>query len=112
MPLLEGLQRKLGTDKMRIIVVNTREEGTLRQTRRTYKKLVKQFENKGLQLEFVFDKKHALYNTLNKPGLPYTMVIDKQGKITYAQAGYSEQIAQPMLAAIQAVLSDSSTAKH
>ncbi|KZN60348.1 TlpA disulfide reductase family protein [Pseudoalteromonas luteoviolacea] len=112
LPLLEGLQRKLGTDKIRIIVVNTREEGALRQTRRTYKKLVKQFEKKGLQLEFVFDKKHALYNTLNKPGLPYTMVIDKQGKITYAQAGYSEQIAQPMLAAIQAVLSDGSTAKH
>ncbi|KZN63229.1 hypothetical protein N473_17530 [Pseudoalteromonas luteoviolacea CPMOR-1] len=104
LPLLEGLQRKLGHDKVSVIVVNTKEEGNLGQTRRTYKSLLKQFEKRGLQVTFVFDKKHTLYKKLKKPGLPFTLVIDQQGQVTYAQAGYSERTAQPMLKAIEKVL--------
>ncbi|KZN47707.1 TlpA disulfide reductase family protein [Pseudoalteromonas luteoviolacea] len=104
LPLLEGLQRKLGHDKVSVIVVNTREEGSLSQTKRTYKSLLKQFEKRGLQVTFVFDKKHTFYKKLKKPGLPFTLVINQQGQVTYAQAGYSERTAQPMLKAIEKVL--------
>ncbi|MDK2597727.1 TlpA family protein disulfide reductase [Pseudoalteromonas obscura] len=104
LPLLEGLQRKLTNERIRVVVVNTKEEGKLGQTRRTYKSLLRQFEQRGLQIEFVFDKRDALYNRFKKPGLPYTLVIEKNGQISYAQAGYSERLAQPMLEAIQQAL--------
>ncbi|ESP93539.1 TlpA family protein disulfide reductase [Pseudoalteromonas luteoviolacea] len=104
LPLLEGLQRKLTNNRIRVIVVNTKEEGKLGQTRRTYKKLLRQFEQRGMQVEFVFDKKGVLYKKFKKPGLPFTMVIEKNGQISYTQAGFSERLAQPMLDAIQQAL--------
>lgn len=100
LPVLENLQIKLGKDKVSVIVVNTKEAGSTRETKKTFRKLAKHFEKKSLTAQFIFDKKHQLFKKFDSPGLPYTIIINQTGEVTYSMSGYHESFVQPLLEAV------------
>jgi thiol-disulfide isomerase/thioredoxin len=96
-PVLESIQRQAGKDNISVIILNSREEGKNSDQRRIFKKNAKYFKRQSLNAQFIRDKKNKLSKTFEKPGLPFTIVIDKKGKITYSMSGFHGSLEKPFI---------------
>ena len=56
---------------------------------RTFPRVKGMVESKGWDYEVLSDIKQALQQAMNFQDVPYTFVIDKEGKIVYSHSGYN-----------------------
>ena len=56
---------------------------------RTFPRVKGVVESKGWDYEVLSDIKQALQQAMNFQDVPYTFVIDKEGKIVYSHSGYN-----------------------
>ena len=91
LPLLEKLQRVLGPDKLRVVAVNIEERDQFREATRP-----------------LADWKSTLTNDPNKEafgkykgsGIPYLLIISRDGKVRQVFRGYSEESVRKVVAAV------------
>lgn len=72
MPMLSDMQEELGRDKFMVLPISVDKEGP---------RLVKKhLEEKSLNLPTYSDPKMALGRSLNAQGIPYSILIDQEGR--------------------------------
>jgi thiol-disulfide isomerase/thioredoxin len=82
LPVLEGLQRRLGPDVLRTVLITTEE-------RDVYRQLVRL--GKDLQLRFARDADKAVNTAWGSPkGVPYLAVVDHTGLVLGVGSGWGE----------------------
>jgi thiol-disulfide isomerase/thioredoxin len=98
--VLENIQRQAGKDNVSVIIINSREEGKSFERKKTFRKLSKYFKSQSLTAQFIHDKKNKLYKSFGKPGFPFTIIIDKNGKVTNVMEGFQESAVKSFIEAI------------
>lgn len=83
MPILEGLQRAVGRDRMEVVAVNLKEPP------RTYRAILRQL--KGVGLTMTHDKDGRIAEAFGVEAVPRLFMIDKSGRLAYLHTGYSEE---------------------
>lgn len=83
LPVLENLQRKVGSDQIAVVAINTDKD---HDKYRTMRRRMKDF-----QLTLTADgKKEGIAEAYGVSGLPHMVLVDKQGRVAYIHIGYSE----------------------
>ncbi len=100
LPVLESVQRQAGKDNISVIIINSRENGTALERKRTYRKYAKHFKKHSLNAQFIYDKKNRLYKSFEKPGFPYTLIIDKNGKVIFDMQGFHKSKEKSLITVI------------
>lgn len=98
MPLLEGLQQKLGRERIEVVAVNWGEDG------RRYRQLLRQLTD--VQMTLTHDAGKLIGRTYEIDDIPQLYLIDSEGRIAYQSRGYSPENAQSLLDAINRLLAD------
>lgn len=84
LPILENLQRKVGSEQIAVIAINTDKD---RDKYRTMRRRMKDF-----QLTLTVDaNKEGIAEAYGVSGLPHMVLVDKQGRVAYIHVGYSEE---------------------
>lgn len=84
LPILENLQRKVGSEQIAVIAINTDRD---RDKYRTMRRRMKDF-----QLTLTVDaNKEGIAEAYGVSGLPHMVLVDKQGRVAYIHIGYSEE---------------------
>lgn len=82
------LQKEIGTDKIEILAINMDDA----QTRARVKSVIKRHKWK---IPVILDADGTITKKLNSSGsAPFTVVIDKQGKIAHSEEGYTSDNAE------------------
>ena len=102
LPVLGSIQRQAGTDQLRVLAVNLKED------RRVYRKAVKAMNEFGLT--FIHDRRGAIANYFGVDGIPHMLILDADGVVVHKQVGYSEKAVYKIVAELNALLSRASPA--
>jgi thiol-disulfide isomerase/thioredoxin len=81
LPILEGIQKTAGKERMQVIMVNTESREVFRKSARIMKDL-------SLQLAHDSDKRAS--ETYGVIGIPHMVIIGRNGKIVRVHRGYDE----------------------
>jgi peroxiredoxin len=85
---LEALKR-LGDPKSKIAATGAEVLGILREA--DAEKARKVAKDEGIEARIAVDPKRKAYDRFAKSGLPYTVVIDRQGKLASSSAGFDAE---------------------
>jgi len=96
---LEHIQSKVGTEKIQVFIINTKENGSNREQKKLFRKFAKSFEKQGLTSQFIFDKNQKFYRITGKLGLPTILLVDKNGNIITQIVGFGEQTGNTLIEA-------------
>lgn len=96
MPILEGLQRAVGRDRMEVVAINLKEPP------RTYRAILRQLEDVGLTM--THDKDGRIAEAFGVEAVPRLFMIDKAGRLAYLHTGYSEDSLPMIVEAANALL--------
>jgi thiol-disulfide isomerase/thioredoxin len=91
MPMLEGLQRTVGKDKLEIVSLNI-------ESRDEYKQVMRQIPPTTITI--AHDVNKSTHNLYGVNGIPHLVVIDRTGTIVSVHRGYSEQAFEHIIADI------------
>lgn len=81
LPILHNLQNKVGTDRLRVVAVNTEEHEVFRSA-------VRALEH--LNVLHARDVDHASQDAYDVKGLPHMVIIGRDGRIVGIHKGYGE----------------------
>ena len=95
LPLLEGLQKLIGPDKVKVVAISI--EG-----REMYQNIRK--AARSLSLEFIHDSTGSASKAYGRKGVPHLVVIGKDGKLIRQFVGYSEQQVNKIIAEVEVAL--------
>lgn len=84
LPILEGLQKRVGQDNLQVIAVNHSEP------RKMVKQIAQVFEEDGIELLLTHDKKGRIAKRWGVGGIPHLVMIDRNGVIAHIEVGYGE----------------------
>ena len=104
MPHLNNLQDEFGDDGFRILAVNLDSE-------RSVSKVKSYIRSKGYVLEVALDPAQETYRRLNGQAMPYSLLVDRSGKIIYRHSGYvpgDEKVLRKKVEALVRAPSDNS----
>lgn len=96
MPILEGLQRAVGNDRMEVVAIN------LKESRRTYRAILRQLKDVGLTM--THDRDGSISKAFGVEAVPRLFMIDKDGRVAYRHTGYSEDSLPLIVEAANALL--------
>ena len=96
MPILEGLQRAVGRDRMEVVAINLKEPP------RTYRSIMRQLRDVGLTM--THDKDGRIAEAFGVEAVPRLFMVDKGGRLAYLHAGYSEDSLPLIVDAANALL--------
>ncbi len=96
LPLLEGLQATVGTEQLKVVAVNYREDK--KQYRRIKNKL------KNLTFTLTSDSNGKIGRRYGVDGIPHMVLIDHAGKIANRWVGYGEGNIQQVVDAMNELL--------
>jgi len=96
MPILEGLQRAVGRDRMEVVAINLKEPP------RTYRSIMRQL--KGVGLTMTHDRDGSIADAFGVEAVPRLFMIDKGGRLAYLHTGYSEDSLPMIVEAANALL--------
>lgn len=96
MPILEGLQRAVGRDRMEVVAINLEEPP------RTYRAIMRQLEDVGLTM--THDRDGTIADAFGVEAVPRLFMIDKAGRLAYLHTGYSEDSLPMIVEAANALL--------
>ena len=99
LPVLSGVQKKLGTDKLQVIAV------TYKESRKLYKAIAKELADYPLILGY--DHKGRVAKKYGVEAIPHMVIIGKDGKIRAVHVGYSEASLPAFVDEINLALSES-----
>lgn len=91
LPLLEKLQRVLGPDRLRVVAVNIEEREKFRQVTRGM------FDWESLVTN---DPYKEAFGGYKGNGIPYLLIISREGKVRQVFRGYSEESVKKVVAAV------------
>lgn len=97
MPLLEGLQQKLGRERIEVVAINWGEDS------QRYRQLLRQLTD--VQMTLTHDAGKLIGRTYGVDDIPQLYLIDREGRIAYQSRGYSPESAQSLLGAINSLMS-------
>ncbi|AAZ24789.1 TlpA disulfide reductase family protein [Colwellia psychrerythraea] len=80
LPILEGIQNKVGDDKVKVVAINFKENS--KQYRRIKNKL------STLKLTLTHDKRGAIGKKFGVKGIPNLFIVGKDGKLLFHKIGY------------------------
>lgn len=96
MPILEGLQRAVGRDRMEVVAINLKEPP------RTYRSIMRQLKDVGLTM--THDRDGDIAEAFGVEAVPRLFMIDKGGRLAYLHTGYSEESLPMIVEAANALL--------
>ncbi|HEU4850841.1 MAG TPA: TlpA disulfide reductase family protein [Telluria sp.] len=82
LPILHNIQQKVGAERINVIAINTEDEDTFRDAKRILKKL---------SLFHGFDPDRKGRDAYGVKGLPFMVVIGRDGKVVAIHRGYSKE---------------------
>jgi hypothetical protein len=95
LPILEGIQKTAGKERMQVIMVNTESREVFRKSARIMKDL-------SLQLAHDSDKRASEAYGVN--GIPHMVIVGRNGKILRVHRGYDESNLDAIVADINRAL--------
>lgn len=95
LPMLEGLQRTVGKDRLHVVAVNIEE-------RDVFRKVARKLESFTLTL--AHDDRKRGSDAYGVKGIPHMVIIGRDGTIVKVNRGYSEEALEGILAEIGSAL--------
>ncbi|ANB16168.1 TlpA disulfide reductase family protein [Dokdonella koreensis] len=96
LPALESIQKVAGKDQLEVVAVNFKEEAAL------YRRMLAKL--KDLQMTFTHDGNGQLGNRYGLRGLPFLVMIGRDGRVAFTHAGYGEQTLDRIIDEINTLL--------
>ncbi len=97
LPYLEGLQKVLGPEKVKVFAISIEDRDTFRKIRRAAY---------DMQMEFVHDSDGSVSKTYGRKGVPHLLVVSKDGTLLRQFIGYSEKQVDAIIAEVQEALKE------
>jgi len=82
LPVLENIQNKIGTDKIKVVAINFKEG------RKQFRHIKKQLSS--LNLTLTHDKRGSIGNKFGVEAIPNLFIIGKNGKLVFHNVGYGD----------------------
>ena len=82
LPILENIQNKIGTDKIKVIAINYKEE------RKKYRKIKKLLSS--LNLTLTHDKRGVIGKKFGVEVIPNLFIVGKNGELVFHSIGYRD----------------------
>jgi len=98
LPVLNNIQRLAGSDKLAVLAVNVEDRDTFRKARRALSSV--------LDVHMGFDPTQQGREGYGVNGLPYMVIIGRDGRIVRAWAGYSEDSLDNIVADINQAMAE------
>lgn len=98
LPVLESIQQHLGTDKIKVVAINHKED------RRVYRKLRRTLS--ALHLTLTHDRLGSIGKKFGVKGIPSLFIVGKSGKLVYRATGYGDSTIDQLSAVINQQLSE------
>jgi thiol-disulfide isomerase/thioredoxin len=95
LPLLEGMQKVLGPDKVKVVAISIEDRDSFRQIHKAAG---------SLNLEFIHDYNGSVSKEYGRQSVPQLIVVGKDGTLLKKFVGYSEQQADRIVAQVQAAI--------
>ncbi|HUP98796.1 MAG TPA: TlpA disulfide reductase family protein [Usitatibacter sp.] len=95
LPLLEGVQRVAGKDRVQVVAVNIEERDQFRRVARALE---------SLTLTVTHDYNKASAAAYGVKGIPHMLIIGRDGKVQKVHRGYSEEAVDRIVAEVNAAL--------
>ncbi len=95
-PVLENLQRRIGPERMRTLLITGESRDQFRALAR--------HARRELKLQFLHDRSGELSKQWGGDGFPYLVVVGPEGLVRESFSGYSERMLQPLLNEVNGVL--------
>jgi thiol-disulfide isomerase/thioredoxin len=83
LPILESIQNKVGTDKIKVIAINFKEG------RKKYRFIKKKLSS--LNLTLTHDKRGSIGKKFGVESIPNLFIIGKNGKLIFHNVGYGDE---------------------
>lgn len=98
LPVLEGIQKKVGSEQLQVIAANKGESKSL------VRKLDKAFKEAGVELLLTHDYKGKIAKKWGVEGIPHLVLISKTGVISKVYIGYAESMLPSIIDELNALL--------
>lgn len=98
LPALEAIQNAAGTAQLQVVAVNFKEDPAL--FRRMLHKL------KDLQMTFTHDRTGKLGDAYGLRGLPFLVIVGRDGRVAHTHAGYGEKTLDRIIDEINDLLAE------
>jgi len=82
LPILENIQNKVGTDKIKVIAINFKENS------KKYSKIKKLLSS--LNLTLTHDKRGTIGKTFGVEAIPNLFIVGKNGELVFHNVGYGD----------------------
>ena len=92
LPVLAGLQDAAGKQRLEVVAVNYNDD------RDVYLSLARKL--KDVQLTLTYDASGRIGEAYGVKGLPYLLIIGKDGKVAFQDTGYGEESLQTIVDAV------------
>lgn len=96
MQVLSAIQKRVDQQKLQVIAISYRE------SRSTYKKIVKALQEYPINLSF--DKKGKVAKAFGVEAIPFMIILGKDGKVFAKHVGYSQEALPSLIAEINEAL--------
>ena len=84
LPILEGIQKSAGKDRIQVLAINIED-------RQTFRKVARKMQaSQSLQMLVASDARTSVQRAYDVKAIPKMVIIDKTGKILRIHQGYSE----------------------
>ncbi|MFK8053057.1 MAG: TlpA family protein disulfide reductase, partial [Woeseiaceae bacterium] len=98
LPVLAQIQENVGTDELQIYAVNFKE------SRRTYGELSGKLR-KISEMIFVHDKTGSVGESYALQGLPFMIILGRDGKVAHIHRGYTDSVMETLITELNTLLS-------
>ncbi len=82
LPILENIQNKVGTDKVKVIAINFKEDS------KKYRKIKKLLSS--LNLTLTHDKRGSIGKKFGVEAIPNLFIVSKNGELVFHNVGYGD----------------------
>jgi len=97
LPILENIQNKVGTDKIKVIAINFKED------RKKFRKIKKLLSS--LNLTLTHDKRGTIGKKYGVKAIPNLFIIGKNGQLVFHNVGYGDSTIDKIVKVINQQLS-------
>jgi thiol-disulfide isomerase/thioredoxin len=97
LPILENIQNKVGTDKIKVIAINFKED------RKKFRKIKKLLSS--LNLTLTHDKRGTIGKKYGVEAIPNLFIIGKNGQLVFHNVGYGDSSIDKIVKVINQQLS-------
>lgn len=97
LPILENIQNKVGTDKVKVIAINFKED------KKKYRKIKKLLSS--LNLTLTHDKRGTIGKKFGVKAIPNLFIVGKNGELVFHNVGYDDSSIDKILKVLNQQLS-------